>query len=281
MPESGSSEAKSHNVDPTESIGAIHTRHAAALGRLQLLFEVARLGRDYVPVLRMIDGGKPALPALEAYAKEQSPEFFDLNALVTVRMWSILEAFVHDLSCLLLANVPAVREQEAVAKLKGPILKFLNSSSQEQADYLYELIESSCSAALKPGVGRFEGVLSMLGYGGPVDDGVRDALFHCSKLRNCIAHNDGIVDRNLIEACPWWKGTEGTRVGITASMLRKQFYAICWYMLEIERRVLPPSFERLPQLLAEQQKHLSEMANGASRGYPFGSVTIGQASGSK
>lgn len=99
-------------------------RHASALGRLQLLFEVARLGRDYVPVLKMIDGDKPGLPALEAYAKEQSPEFYDLHALVTVRMWSILEAFVRDISCLLLAHVPAVREQDAVSRLKGPIVKF-------------------------------------------------------------------------------------------------------------------------------------------------------------
>ncbi|MDB5323905.1 MAG: hypothetical protein JWN40_5536 [Phycisphaerales bacterium] len=219
----------------------------------------------------MIDGNKPGLPALEAYAKEQSPEFYDLHALVTVRMWSILEAFVRDLSCFLLAGVPAVREQEAVAKLKGPIIKFISSSGQEQADYLYELLESSSSAALKPGVGRFEVVLSSLGYAGPIDDRVRDALYHCSKLRNCIVHNDGVVDRDLVAGCPWWKGAEGTRVGITAGMSHKHFYAVCWYMMEIERRVLPSDFERMPQLLDEQRANLEEMEKGGNpNGYPFG-----------
>jgi|SRR5882724_5383946 len=253
------------------AIGGIHARHAHALGRLQLLAEVARLGRDYIPVLRTIDAKKPGLPALEAYAKEQSPDFFELHALVTVRLWSILEAFVHDLSCFLLATVPAVREQEAVEKLKGSIIKFLNSSRQEQADYLYELLESSCSAALKSGVGRFEAVLSLLGYGGAVEETVREALYHCSKLRNCIVHNDGIVDRDLIAGCSWWKGTEGTRVGITASMSHKHFYAVCWYMMEIERRVLPPDFERMPKLMEDQRGFLGALAKGGNPGgYPFG-----------
>lgn len=257
------------------SIATIHSRHANALGRLQLLFEVARLGRDYVPVLKMIDGDKPGLPMLEAYAKEQSPEFYDLHALVTVRMWSILEAFVRDISCFLLAHVPAVREQDAIAKLKGPILKFISSSGQEQADYLYELLETSISAALKPGVGRFESVLSSLGYGGPVDDQVRNGLFHCSKLRNCIVHNDGIVDRDLLTACPRWRGTAGTRIGITASMSRKHFYAICWYMMEVERRLLPSNFERMPQLLDEQRAYLEAMDKAGNPGsYPFGGSSV-------
>jgi hypothetical protein len=55
---------ESNNHIPLELIGQIHARHASALGRLQLLAEVARLGRDYVPILRMIDDGKPGIPAL-------------------------------------------------------------------------------------------------------------------------------------------------------------------------------------------------------------------------
>lgn len=114
-------------------------------------------------------------------------------------------------------------------------------------------------------------MLSSLGYGGPVNDDVRDALFHCSKLRNCIAHSDGIVDRNLVSACPWWKGTEGTRVGITASRSRKHFRAICWYMMEIQRRILPPDFERMPELLDEQRVHLEGVTKDeAATSYPFG-----------
>lgn len=245
-------------------------RHAGAIGRLQLLAELARLGREYVPVLKMIDKHKPMVDHLERYAKEQSPDFFDLHALVTVRLWSILEAFVHDISCFLLEKVPSVREQESVAKLKGPIVQFLRSGTQEQADYLYESLESSCSAALKQGVGRFEAVLSGLGYGGPVDDRVRHALYHCSKLRNCIVHNDGIVDRQLVAGCPWWKGTEGTRVGITAQMSQKHLYAVCWYMMEVQRRILPPDFERMDKLVQEQASYIAGIEKGGNPGqYPF------------
>ncbi len=261
---------------PIESIAEIHCRHAASLHRLQLLGEVARLGLGYAQVVRDIEGlqglpkNNPLLDQLETYARQQSPDFFDFHALVTVRLWSILEVFVHDMCCFLLEKVPSVRQLPGVSKLKGPITEFLNADSQEQADYLYELLESSCSAALKPGAGRFEAVLSLLGYGGPVNKQVRDALFHCSKLRNCIAHNDGIVDRQLVKACPWWKGTEGTRVGITAAMSQKHFYATCWYMMEVQRRILPPDFERMDKLVEEQESYIDCIEKGGTPGrFPF------------
>ena len=245
-------------------------RHSHAIGRLQLLAELARLGRDYVPVLRMIDKNKPMVGHLEQYAKEQSPDFYDLHALVTVRLWSILEAFVHDICCFLLEQVPAVRERKEVGKLKAPIVEFLDSSSQERADYLYELLNSSCAAALKPGVGRFESVLSALGYGGPVEDKVRDALYHCSRLRNCIVHNDGIVDKKLVDGCPSWGGTEGTRICITAVMSQKHLYAVCWYMMEIQRRILPPNFDQMDKLVEEQASYIKNIESDPIPGmYPF------------
>ena len=265
------------NVDiPIESIAAIHFRHAASIHRLQLLAEVARLGLGYALVVRDVESlqGQPKDKAifaeLETYAKAQSPNFYDLHALVTVRLWSILEAFVHDICCFLLEKVPSVREREAVSKLKAPIIQFLNTGSQEQADYLYELLDSSCAAALKPGVGRFEAVLSSLGCGGPVDKQVRDALFHCSRLRNCIVHNDGIVDRKLVTACPSWKGTEGTRVGVTALMSQKHLYAACWYVMEIQRRILPTDFERMDKLVEEQKSYIQSIQSGGNPGkFPF------------
>jgi len=245
-------------------------RHSKAIVRLQLLAELARLGREYVPVLRMIDKDKPMVGHLVAYASEQSPDFFDLHALVTVRLWSILEGFVHDTCCLVIEKDPSVRQREAVAKLKGPIIEFLSSNTQEQADYLYELLESSCSGTLKPGVGRFEAVLSALGYGGPVHAKVRDVLYHCSKLRNCIAHNDGIVDRQLVASCPWWKGTEGTRVGITAAMSQKHLYCVGWYMMEVQRRILPPDCEQMERLVEEQTSYIANIEEGGKPGqYPF------------
>ena len=259
-----------------QSIGAVHMRHAASIRRLQLLAEIARLGLGYAQVVREVEGmqglpkDKPLFDQLETYAKEQSPDFFDLHALVTVRLWSILEAFVHDICCLLLAKVPSVREQEAVAKLKAPVIKLLSSGEQEQAEYLYQLIDSACSAALKPGVGRFEAVLNALGFGGPVNGRVRDTLYHCSKLRNCIVHNDGIVDKQLVDACPWWRGTEGTRVGITAVMSQKHLFAVCWYMMEVQRRVLPGNFGGMAKLIEEQDSCVESIEKGGRPGqFPF------------
>ncbi|QDT45434.1 hypothetical protein Pan241w_55540 [Gimesia alba] len=235
-----------------------------------MLAEVARLGRDYIPVLKTIAKEKPSTSPLEKYAEEQSPNFYDLYALVAIRLWSILEAYIRDISCHVIEHVPEVRQRKEFSKLKAPIVDFLNTTNQEQADYLYELIEANCTGALKSGVGRFEAVLSSLGYDGPVDDTVRDELYHLSRLRNCIAHNDGIVDKKLIGGCPWWKGNEGTRVGITAAMARKFLYAVSWYMLEVERRALPSNFDHLDKLEKKQTEYLQELNSEYIPGrFPF------------
>lgn len=245
-------------------------RHARAIERLQLHAEVARLGRDYIPVLEMIAKEKPSTSRLLKYAEEQTPNFYDLYALVTVRLWSILEAFVHDISCHMIEHDPKIRERKELVKLKAPIIDFLNSTSQEQADYLYELIDANCSGALKSGVGRFEAVLSSLGYGGAVNAKVRDELYHLCRLRNCIAHNDGIVDKKLTGGCPWWEGKEGTRVGITAAMACKFLYSALWYMTEVERRVLPSDFDHLDKIEEEQQFYLRELESEHKPGsFPF------------
>lgn len=251
-------------------LATIHLCHAHAIGRLQLLAEVARLGRDYVPVLRHLGSHSGTIDALEDYVKTQHPDFYDLHSLVSIKLWSILEAFVRDVCCFLIETVPSVRNRDALQKLKAPIIQFLQSSSQEQADFLYETIETSCSASLKPGVGRFEAVLSDLGYGGPVHDRVRAELYHLSRLRNCIVHNDGLVDKKLISACPQWKGTEGTRVGITAKMSQLHLFSVGWYMLEVMRRIsnqagIPPQ-----PWEAEQTKYLDLLLKGGLPGkFPF------------
>jgi len=261
---------------PAYLVAAVHARHASAIHRLQLFAEIARLGLGYARVVREVEGAqglpknKPLFGVLESYAQQQATHFFDLHALVTVRLWSILEAYVHDICCLLLAKVPAVRQQEAVKKLKAPVVQLLDSGEQEQAEYLYELLSSSCAAAMKPGVGRFEAVLDALGCGGPVHDRVRKELFHCSKLRNCIVHNDGIVDAQLVRSCPWWHGTEETRIGITATMSQKHLFAVCWYMMEIQRRLLPAGFEGLDNLTVEQESYIVQLEKGGNPGqFPF------------
>jgi hypothetical protein len=262
--------------DLVSSVADVHRRHVSSICRLQLLAEVARLGLGYATVVREVEvvqglrRDKPIFDQLETYAQQQSPHFYDLHALVTVRLWSVLEAFVHDICCLLLAKVPSARQQEAVTKLKAPVVLILDSGEQEQAEYLCELLDSSCSAALKPGVGRFEAVLGALGYGGPVHDVVRRELFHCSKLRNCIVHNDAIVDSQLVKACPWWAGTESTRAGITSQMSQKHLYAVCWYMMEIQRRVLPSDFPQMDKLREEQQSCIQIIEQGGCPGkLPF------------
>jgi len=101
----------SRNDIPIESIAAVHVRHSASIKGLQLLAEVARLGLGYAQVVRDVENlrgqakNKPLLDDLETYAKQQSPDFFDLHALVTVPLWSILEAFVHDICCFLLLKL--------------------------------------------------------------------------------------------------------------------------------------------------------------------------------
>lgn len=242
-------------------------KHSHSLGRLQLFAEVARLGFHYATIVREVERShnlpdKPLHDSLEAYVELQSPDFYDLHAFACIRIWSTIEAFVSDVACFSLRTIPEVKQSSALAKLKGPLIEYASASEPRQAELMFQLLESQVNAPLKAGVGRFEATLKSLGLGGGVHQRVRDALYDCSNYRNCIVHNDGIIDHALVTAIPVFESVKGTRLGITPKDARRFLYAAFWYMLEIQRRIVPDDFDGLTILRSEQAQYLDWLDSG-------------------
>lgn len=239
-------------------------RHSSSIGRLQLFAEVCRLGFQYVPVLPELDRfyGKDTASSdspIQKYANDQSETLFDLHNLMSVRIWGILEAFVSDIASFLIQSGAAKFNDKAV-KTKIPLSLMLKSDTSEYAEALLGALEQSVDASLKPGVGRFEATLDLLGASGSVDSNVRSALFKCSKIRNCIVHKDSIVDQALVDAIPELKDSVGKRVGVTWIRAREFFYAACWYILEIQERLIPD--EAPPRILEQIRAAKVSMITG-------------------
>lgn len=104
-------------------------------------------------------------------------------------------------------------------------------------------------------------MLGSLRAGGEVPPDIKDLLYRCSKYRNCIVHCDGVIDERLIKALPVFESVRGSRLGITASETRKFIYAVSWYLLEIQRQILPPGFPRRAALDQEQSIYMNLLAS--------------------
>lgn len=252
--------------DKIESLAHIAIRHGAAIGRLQLFGEVARLGFSYANVVADVEHvqglpRKALHDQLEEYVGVQIPDLYDLYSLVVVRLWSILEAYVDDVCALLLTCLSPENLSEKMKRVRIPIELALSEPSEERTEGIIGAIQNSVGAQLKSGVGRFEEMLQILDLGGAVNTGVKNALFELSKYRNCIVHSDGIIDTDLCTAIPVFRNVKGTRLGVTAKEARQFLFAILWYFIEIQRRLLPTDFAGLPNLLKEQDNYLERMAN--------------------
>lgn len=191
---------------------------------------------------------------LEDFSKSEIEHDFPyLHGIASIRLWSILEAMVDDLSVALLLFNPKCRDLNFVRQLKGPLVDFALGSESERARHLANLVKQEVKAPLKLGTGRFEAVLNELGVGGPVEPEVKCALLELSQIRHVIVHCNGKADLKLIESCPWLHLKEGQEVHINRGQFRKFNLATYWYIIEVERRLVKLGLETRSEYANEFQ----------------------------
>jgi len=177
---------------------------------------------------------------IEVFAKKEWDEGFPyLYALATVRLWTIMESAIDELVLDVVRLRPNVRQFPAIQKLKGPLVSFMSSSPEEQAEYLVTVLKEDVRASLQPGIGRFEAILSVVGLGGAVLDEVRRAFLELSEVRHVLVHRRGKADAKLVkQRCPWLPFKVGDDVKIRASEFDSFCLACDWYVLELDKRII-------------------------------------------
>lgn len=193
---------------------------------------------------------------LEQFSKPELKLGFPyLYGLAAIRLWAIVESAVDDLVVDLLLKRPETRQAPGLQKLKGPLVPFLASSPQEQAEYLAELLKQEVRASLHSGAGRFEAVLGMIELGGAVSSEVRRLLLELSEIRHVLVHRRGVADAKLVkDRCPWLRFKIGEVVTVGASDFRSYCMACDWYILELDRRLCAMyGRSRLPRAVTLQE----------------------------
>lgn len=175
--------------------------------------------------------------AADLAGHESSSGFPLLHGQAVVTLWSLLESFVRVLVASWLEHRPEAFSRSAVAALKVRVGDYQPLSRRERCEYLAELLERDKAAGLRAGVGRFESVLECLGLEGEVPDRLRRDVLELAQVRNAIAHRGGLVDTQLVEACPWLGVAAGDELRVSHAMFRRYNDAGFAYCILVFMRV--------------------------------------------
>jgi hypothetical protein len=176
---------------------------------------------------------------MKEYAENEVEAGFPfLYRLSVIRLWSILEAAVDD---LVIDNLMKrkVTYKEPFLKLRGAILEFLQMTEMEQAEYILELLKNELKSNLKPGSGRFDGLLTAIDCDGPVPEVIKKNLYELSQVRNSLIHRNSKADSRLLKNCPWLNIKVGDDIILTDKDFRKYQLTCYWYLIELSTRYEP------------------------------------------
>lgn len=218
------------------------------------------MGYEHAFLASRIEPEKRLNQQLAQYILSQGDDFHDLNQIIALRCWAVVEAFVEDVCLVAVELVDWQHPHERLRKIKCDLHEILASSKEEVASFVLSKIADQVGSSLKQGVGRFESVLEVLELGGAINESVKNELFTLSKYRNCIMHSDSVIDVKLVECIPVLSSNLGARLGITHIEARRFLFACLWYVMEIQRRFATRLGDVVPaQFIEEQSRFLESM----------------------
>lgn len=129
----------------------------------------------------------------------------------------------------------------------GYIAEYEIMEKEDRFHFIISQLENDLKSKYKTGINRFESILDIFGFSGPVDQDIKQNLFELSQVRNVIVHRSGIVDRRFTCACPWLRMNPGDNIQINHEIYFGYSNSVASYTYILLRRVLdrfeiPPSF---------------------------------------
>jgi hypothetical protein len=205
---------------------------------------------------------------LAAYAEEQSKSGFAYAYQVAlIQLWSLIEACVDELVLQLIANDEVFESTELLHSLKGPLIPFARASLDEQTEIILQRLSQDLAAPLKPGIARFEALLSIFGISGSVEHEVRKALLELAGVRNVFIHRNGKADKRLLNLCPWLGLNLGESIILNSDDYHLYSVASSHYLIGLGERWrtrfpdLCTEWEDSPEEMVGVQDHLYQILN--------------------
>jgi len=138
-----------------------------------------------------------------------------LIAHSVVALWSALEASIPAFCSDWIVANPSCLSSDGMARIKISAIFLAGTDRRSAAEAIVEEISRQLDASLRPGIGRFQGVLEKIGISFPIEDDVRRTLFELSKVRNLIVHRFGRADRKFVEECSGFALNVGDELRLT------------------------------------------------------------------
>jgi hypothetical protein len=169
-------------------------------------------------------------------AREEIERGFPLlRSHTPVSTWGFFEVAVEDTIVNILLNEPNALKSEAFVKIKVPLAQFHLSDEESRVRFL--LTEATKVSGRKQGVDAFESALGLLDLSGPVDEGLKKAIWEMDHIRNVIVHRGSCADQRIIEACPWLKLEPGIRIALNGEAVKRYGFALVDYAVVVSQRL--------------------------------------------
>ncbi|WP_342570600.1 hypothetical protein MKY85_19945 [Paenibacillus sp. FSL R5-0749] len=159
-----------------------------------------------------------------------------LYNLLSIRIWSLLEAFVDEFIIKILIEKEDLRSISQLGRLKGELINFLYKPKYEQADLLLDLLKADQKINGQFGVGKFESLLNIFDHGGHINNLVSKQLMELSQIRNILVHKNGLSDERVITNCPWLDLELGQEINLDLGHFQRYMNSVYWYVLEVFKR---------------------------------------------
>jgi len=151
----------------------------------------------------------------------------------TVDIWGLLEASIRNFLVKWLEHEANFIDIEGIKKLKVRLFDYEQCTGQERQRYLISLLEREDGGNLKSGSDKFESLLSHFELSGRIPKPLKTKLYELSKLRNCIVHNNRVVDRQFNDSCPWLEYEVGKTVKLKLPQVMIYQGAVLDYLILI------------------------------------------------
>lgn len=179
---------------------------------------------------------KSKVEPVQQFAQEETQkETPYLHSLLAIRLWSILETAVDDLVGQRLLR-PECHQHPRLKKVKGHLFEFVSLDEDDKLEFLVESLKQELSSSLQVGIGRFEGLLDVVGFGGSVHEDVRFVLLELSQIRHAVVHRNGTADKKLLKQCPWLHYQKGDAIEITEDQYGAYLASSLIYLSELAKR---------------------------------------------
>ena len=150
-----------------------------------------------------------------------------------MRLWSILEAAVDDVTVEVLLNCD-IQDLSNLKQLTGRVAEFISLDKRAQSERLTELIKRNLKPKQKRGFQRFQSQLGYVDCFKGVHTTIADVLNELAEVRNNIVHSNLLVDRRLLAECPWLSYPIGSELAVSRDRYEEYVNATAWYLVHID-----------------------------------------------